>query len=144
MGKPYGTDADIWAFGILMRVLLSGYLGKDTSHFHVWRLGQIVKKFLNLNRAPHLPECLSTDAAASLSQLLNKKFSARAKTVEQVKLLPFFKSVDWERVKAKGERPPMQPAHCKYHKDWIEKRTPLTENRLLAGNVGNGLCPCPP
>lgn len=104
-GEWYGSEVDIWAFGILMRALLTGYLKAPSPRWMCW------------SKMPHLPKGLSKPASESLKQLLDRNFDERVKSVDQVKSLPFFYPIRWwkvegnikENMKGLGLEVPLSP-----------------------------------
>ena len=96
-GKPYGKEADIWAFGILMRELLDG----DVEDIQAWLLGSVY---------------------VTIKQLLNKTFGERVKSVEQAKELPFFKGTSWDDVRELRLIAPYIPPTFYKYKAWLTER----------------------
>jgi serine/threonine protein kinase len=123
-GKAYGKEADLWAFGILMRVMLTGYLEAPSACWKVWKA-----------KRHQLRPRLSASASEALKQLLDPKLANRAKRVNEVKGLTFFQSIRWGLVKEGMMKPPLQPASFALLMDWLKKRRPETDNGLLSGRV---------
>lgn len=107
LGKKYGKAVDWWSFGALGYDLMTGnppFRGQN----HAKVQENIVKQKLVL------PYFLSADAKDLLTRLLRKDPHKRLgasmpKDLATLKRHRFFRKVDWKKLEAREEEPPIQP-----------------------------------
>ncbi|PAA49669.1 hypothetical protein BOX15_Mlig026841g1 [Macrostomum lignano] len=105
--EGHGRAVDWWSLGTLMYDMLSGGppFSGDTRKETIER---IIKAKLSV------PEYLSDEARSLLRGLLNRRVRDRIGSgptgVEELKRHPFFRSVDWRRVRDLNYSPPFRPA----------------------------------
>ncbi|KAI9241633.1 MAG: hypothetical protein BYD32DRAFT_405578 [Podila humilis] len=104
-GKPYGKEVDWWAVGVVTYELLIGEAPfyAETA-MGIIRLLRDHEKNLSFDKAPDIsPECKDL-----ITKLLARKENRLGKNgVEEIKVHPFFKGVDWDNIRK--STPPFLP-----------------------------------
>ena len=99
--KPYGIEVDWWALGILayeMKMQCTPFFDQNQPRM----LDKIIKE------EPSYPDEINGDFRDLLEGLLAKDPKQRL-TFENIKLHPFFKVIDWEKVYQRGYQPTYVP-----------------------------------
>eukprot|EP01117_Protostelium_nocturnum_P017133 TRINITY_DN6921_c0_g1_i1.p1 TRINITY_DN6921_c0_g1~~TRINITY_DN6921_c0_g1_i1.p1 ORF type:complete len:441 (+),score=129.59 TRINITY_DN6921_c0_g1_i1:726-2048(+) len=106
LGKGYSFAVDWWAYGTLLYEMLCGmppYYSEDTREMNQ----RIVFEELTF------PHFFSQDARSILTGLLdrdpNKRLGSGKTGAQEIKAHPFFKGVDWGKMKKKLIQPPFRP-----------------------------------
>jgi len=101
-GKSYGKAVDWWSFGTLMYEMLTGL-----PPFYSQDVQDMYNKIMNdkLVFPPQVPQ----DARGLLSALLERSPEKRLQDPKAIKMHPYFKGVDWEKIVRKEVDPPFVP-----------------------------------
>ncbi|KAM9759936.1 protein kinase C, delta a [Menidia menidia] len=102
LGQKYSFSVDWWSFGVLLYEMLIGQ-----SPFH----GDNEEELFESIRmdTPHYPRWITKEAEDLLEQLFERDPTRRLGVVGNIKLHPFFKSIDWKALERREIEPPFKP-----------------------------------
>jgi len=133
--QPYGKSVDWWAFGVLLYEMMVGqppFDGEDEEE-----LFQAIT-----DHSVSYPKSMPKEAKEACKGFLTKNPSKRlganpSRGEEDVKGHPFFRRIDWERVKNRDVQPPFKPKirHRRdvsnFDKQFTSEKTDLTPTDKL-------------
>lgn len=99
-GELYSFESDLWSLGVMMYRMLVG-----TFPFDAGRTREVFHRIKM--EVPKLPKWLSADARQVVRGLLQKDVKQRV-GIKQLKRMPFFKGVDWDKVVRRESEPPIK------------------------------------
>jgi len=104
--QPYGKSVDWWAYGVLLYEMLVGqppFDGEDEEELFAAITDHSVS----------YPKALSKEAKDICKGFLEKKPAKRLgcteKGEEDIKMNPFFRRIDWQKIEAREVQPPFKP-----------------------------------
>uniref|UniRef100_A0A8C6UHX9 protein kinase C n=1 Tax=Neogobius melanostomus TaxID=47308 RepID=A0A8C6UHX9_9GOBI len=102
LGQKYSFSVDWWSFGVLLYEMLIGQ-----SPFH----GDDEDELFESIRmdTPHYPRWINKEARDLLERLFERDPSRRLGVVGNLKLHPFFKSINWTSLERREMEPPFKP-----------------------------------
>ncbi|GIY21377.1 ribosomal protein S6 kinase 2 alpha [Caerostris darwini] len=124
--KGHTTAADWWSFGVLMFEMLTGALPFQGANRKETMM-QILKAKLGM------PQFLSAEAQSLLRALFKRNPANRLASgpngIEEMKVHPFFGTIDWQKLYDRETKPPFIPAvsrsdHTAYFDKEFTTRTP--------------------
>ncbi|GFT78716.1 ribosomal protein S6 kinase 2 alpha [Nephila pilipes] len=124
--KGHTTAADWWSFGVLMFEMLTGALPFQGANRKETMM-QILKAKLGM------PQFLSPEAQSLLRALFKRNPANRLASgpngIEEMKVHPFFGTIDWQKLYDRETKPPFIPAvsrsdHTAYFDKEFTTRTP--------------------
>lgn len=124
--KGHTTAADWWSFGVLMFEMLTGALPFQGANRKETMM-QILKAKLGM------PQFLSSEAQSLLRALFKRNPANRLASgpngIEDMKVHPFFGTIDWQKLYDRETKPPFIPAvsrsdHTAYFDKEFTTRTP--------------------
>lgn len=101
-GARYGKAVDWWSFGTLVFEMLTGL-----PPFYCEDVQQMYSKIMTAEL--QIPDSVSPDAADLIRKLLERDPERRLQDPEQIKIHPFFASIDFNRLVNKALTPPFIP-----------------------------------
>lgn len=101
-GARYGKAVDWWSFGTLVFEMLTGL-----PPFYCEDVQQMYSKIMTAEL--QIPDSVSPDAADLIRKLLERDPERRLQDPEQIKIHPFFASIDFNRLVNKAITPPFIP-----------------------------------
>jgi len=101
-GARYGKAVDWWSFGTLVFEMLTGL-----PPFYCEDVQQMYSKIMTAEL--QIPDSVSPDAADLIRKLLERDPERRLQDPEQIKIHPFFASIDFNRLIHKEIAPPFVP-----------------------------------
>lgn len=101
-GARYGKAVDWWSFGTLVFEMLTGL-----PPFYCEDVQQMYSKIMTAEL--QIPDSVSPDAADLIRKLLERDPERRLQDPEQIKIHPFFSSIDFNRLVSKAIEPPFVP-----------------------------------
>lgn len=103
--KGHGTAADWWSYGVLMFEMLTGAL-PFTGNNRKETMTMILKAKLGM------PQFLSPEAQSLLRALFKRNPANRlgGNGIEDLKVHPFFATINWDKLYARELSPPFKPA----------------------------------
>jgi len=131
--QPYGRAVDWWSLGILLYELLTGW-----PPFYSDNTKILYRKILTAKI--RYPASMSSEAKDLIQRLLDRNPTTRLGSgptdAKEIKVHPFFKEIDWDRLAKKQVSPPFKPVTTQpsRHRDTDEeievgsetKHTPLS------------------
>ncbi|KAI8128635.1 brain isozyme, Protein kinase C [Lucilia cuprina] len=127
--QPYGKSVDWWAYGVLLYEMLVGqppFDGEDEEELFAAITDHNVS----------YPKSLSKEAKEACKGFLtkqpNKRLGCGPSGEEDVRLHPFFRRIDWEKIENREVQPPFKPKikHRKdvsnFDKQFTSEKTDLT------------------
>jgi len=109
VNEPYNESVDIWALGILIYEMLTGWAPwTDNNRKHLF--DKIVNAPLELSH-PNL----SHNAKDLLKKMLYKKVEERLRNPIEIKKHPFFSSIDFNKLMMRAVKPPFKPAIVNFY-----------------------------
>uniref|UniRef100_A0A8D0D3V8 Protein kinase C n=1 Tax=Sander lucioperca TaxID=283035 RepID=A0A8D0D3V8_SANLU len=102
LGQKYSFSVDWWSFGVLLYEMLVGQ-----SPFH----GDDEDELFESIRmdTPHYPRWINKEAKDLLEQLFERDPTRRLGIVGNVRLQPFFKTINWQALESREIEPPFKP-----------------------------------
>uniref|UniRef100_T1JZH5 Protein kinase C n=1 Tax=Tetranychus urticae TaxID=32264 RepID=T1JZH5_TETUR len=132
--QPYGKSVDWWAYGVLLYEMLVGqppFDGEDEE--------ELFAAITDHNAS--YPKSLSKEAKdvckGFLTKNPNKRLGCGASGEEDIRMHPFFRRIDWEKITAREVQPPFKPKikHRKdvsnFDKQFTSEKTDLTPTDKL-------------
>jgi len=101
-GARYGKAVDWWSFGTLVFEMLTGL-----PPFYCEDVQQMYSKIMTAEL--QIPDSVTSDAADLIRKLLERDPERRLQDPEQIKIHPFFASIDFNRLVNKQITPPFVP-----------------------------------
>jgi len=101
-GKGYGKAVDWWSYGTLMYEMLVGL-----PPFYSEDVQQMYTRIMTADL--EIPDSVSAPAADILIKLLERSVDRRLQEPAEIKVHPFFSSINWERLLEKRVPPPWLP-----------------------------------
>uniref|UniRef100_A0A3Q2P2G8 Protein kinase C n=1 Tax=Fundulus heteroclitus TaxID=8078 RepID=A0A3Q2P2G8_FUNHE len=102
LGQKYTFSVDWWSFGVLLYEMLIGQ-----SPFH----GDDEDELFESIRmdTPHYPRWINKEAKDLLEQLFDRDPTHRLGVVGNIRLHPFFKTINWQSLERREVDPPFKP-----------------------------------
>uniref|UniRef100_A0A672YVA9 Protein kinase C n=1 Tax=Sphaeramia orbicularis TaxID=375764 RepID=A0A672YVA9_9TELE len=102
LGQKYSFSVDWWSFGVLLYEMLVGQ-----SPFH----GDDEDELFESIRmdTPHYPRWINKEAKDLLERLFERDPTRRLGIVGNIRLHPFFKSINWQILERREVEPPFKP-----------------------------------
>uniref|UniRef100_A0A668TDK4 Protein kinase C n=1 Tax=Oreochromis aureus TaxID=47969 RepID=A0A668TDK4_OREAU len=102
LGQKYSFSVDWWSFGVLLYEMLIGQ-----SPFH----GDDEDELFESIRmdTPHYPRWISKESKDLLERLFERDPTRRIGIVGNIRLHPFFKSINWQALEMREVEPPFKP-----------------------------------
>ncbi|KAK6480833.1 protein kinase C delta type isoform X3 [Huso huso] len=102
LGQKYSFSVDWWSFGVLLYEMLIGQ-----SPFH----GDDEDELFESIRmdTPHYPRWITKETKDILEKLFEREPMKRLGIVGNIKLHPFFKTINWPALEKRGVEPPFKP-----------------------------------
>ena len=105
MKQPYGTEVDVWAYGVTLYELLHADLPWEP-YQAAHNPAAVMEHF---SQPLYLSSHISTEARDLLSKLLQPDINKRLVSWPKIKAHPFFASIDWTAVANLKVAPPIVP-----------------------------------
>uniref|UniRef100_A0A3B4B851 Protein kinase C n=1 Tax=Periophthalmus magnuspinnatus TaxID=409849 RepID=A0A3B4B851_9GOBI len=102
LGQKYSFSVDWWSFGVLLYEMLIGQ-----SPFH----GDDEDELFESIRmdTPHYPRWINKEARDLMERLFERDPSRRLGVIGNIRLHPFFKSINWTSLERREMEPPFKP-----------------------------------
>uniref|UniRef100_A0A3Q1HFM1 Protein kinase C n=1 Tax=Anabas testudineus TaxID=64144 RepID=A0A3Q1HFM1_ANATE len=122
LGQKYSFSVDWWSFGVLLYEMLVGQ-----SPFH----GDDEDELFESIRmdTPHYPRWINKEAKDLLERMFERDPTRRLGVIGNIRLQPFFKTVNWQALERREVEPPFKPKVVCL--TWTHTHTVLYEAMLI-------------
>lgn len=119
-GEPYGLSCDVWTLGICVYEMIHG-----RRPFKQWKPTDTVDPCLSLKFGSNVSEACQTFIRGLLTINPSKRLGCGKQGWDEVIQHPWFATVDWDAIRARSVRAPIQPdpdqANCNNSADLADQ-----------------------